>query len=146
MSTSATSVASQKMDFMNLLVAELQNQNPLEPMDNKQMASQLAQFSQLELTEEMNGNLKTINSTMGTMNTSFEGAIWMAQLDYAKSFLGKTVSFYNTDNGVLVEGQVKKLTFDKNTPILTVQSAGGTSGQASQEYKIRVEQIQGISA
>lgn len=143
MSTTSASATSQKMDYMTLLVAELQNQNPLEPMDNKQMASQLAQFSQLELTEEMNGNLSTINTTMGTMNTSFESAIVMAQLDYAKSFLGRTISFYNTDNGVLVEGQVKKLTFENNQPVLTVQSGSGLSVK---EYKIQVSQIQGIQA
>lgn len=143
MSTSVASAASQKMDFMNLLVAELQNQNPLEPMDNKQMATQLAQFSQLELTEEMNTNLKTINTTMGTMNTSFQGAMAIAQLDYAKSFLGRTVSFYNTDNAALVEGQVKKLTFENNQPVLTVQSGSGLS---TKEYKVQVSQIQGIHA
>jgi flagellar basal-body rod modification protein FlgD len=143
MSTEIASAASQKMDFMNLLVTELRNQNPLEPMDNKQMASQLAQFSQLELTEGMNSNLETINTTMNTMNTSFEGAIWMAQLDYAKSFLGKTVSFYDTSNGTLVEGQVKKLTFENNTPVLSVQSGSGSSAT---EYKIQVSQIQGIQA
>ncbi len=141
MSTDVTSATSQKMDFMNLLVAELQNQNPLEPMDNKEMASQLAQFSQLELTEEMNTNLSTMNTTMGTMNTNFEGSLWMAQLDYAKSFLGKTVSFY-ADNGSLVEGQVKKLTFENNVPVLTVESDSGSSST----YKIEVSDIQGIQA
>lgn len=143
MSTEIASAASQKMDFMNLLVTELRNQNPLEPMDNKAMASQLAQFSQLELTEKMNGNLETINTTMGTMNTSFEGAMWMAQLDYAKSFLGKTVSFYDTSNGALVEGKVNKLTFENNKPVLGVQSGSGSSAK---DYKIQVSQIQGIQA
>ncbi|MEN6306449.1 MAG: flagellar hook capping FlgD N-terminal domain-containing protein, partial [Anaerohalosphaeraceae bacterium] len=71
---STIDAASQKMDFMTLLVTELKYQNPLEPMDNQQMAAQLAQFSQLELTEGMNGNLQTMNETMTKMNTSFEGA------------------------------------------------------------------------
>ena len=58
------SAAKQQMDFMKLLVTELQNQNPLEPMDNHQMAAQLAQFTQLDLSERMNNNLETINETI----------------------------------------------------------------------------------
>jgi flagellar basal-body rod modification protein FlgD len=127
---------SQKMDFMTLLVTELQYQNPLEPMDNQQMAAQLAQFSQLELTEGMNGNLATMNETMTKMNTSFEGAMWMAELDYAKSLLGKTVNFATT-GGEVLEGQVKKLTFQDGSPVLTVSSN-------NQSYVIQTSQIQGI--
>ena len=44
-----TSAVDQKLDYLTLLVTELQNQNPLEPMEQKDMAAQLAQFSQLEL-------------------------------------------------------------------------------------------------
>jgi len=142
MSTDITSAAQQKIDYMSLLITELRNQNPLEPMDNQQMAAQLAQISQLELTEEMNTNLGTINSTMSTMNSSFEGSLWMAQVDYAKSLLGKTVSFYNTENGDVLEGQVKKLTFQNSQPVLTIH----TSGQDAKDYTISVNQIEGIQA
>ncbi len=48
MSTSAVTSSSKiQTDYMKLLVTQLQNQNPLEPLDNNEMASQLAQFSQL---------------------------------------------------------------------------------------------------
>ena len=81
MSESATisSVSSAQMDYMKLLVTELQNQNPLEPMDNSEMASQLAQFSQLEQLE--------------SMNSSFASVLANAQRTYASSLLGKEVSF-----------------------------------------------------
>ncbi len=69
-----------KMDYMKLLVAELQNQNPLEPMDNNEMASQLSQFSMLEQMESMNSNFaKTLESI---------------EHDHASSLLGKEVSYY----------------------------------------------------
>jgi flagellar basal-body rod modification protein FlgD len=142
MSTDITSAAQQKIDYMSLLITELRNQNPLEPMDNQQMAAQLAQISQLELTEEMNTNLETINSAMSDLKYSFEGSLWMAQVDYAKSLLGKTVSFYNTENGDVLEGQVKKLTFQNSQPVLTIH----TSGQDAKDYTISVNQIEGIQA
>ena len=69
----------QQMDFMKLLVTELQNQNPLEPMDNKEMASQLAQFTQLSLSEDMNSNISEMNATMERMNASFHGAMLVEQ-------------------------------------------------------------------
>jgi flagellar basal-body rod modification protein FlgD len=125
MSTDSVSASSLTFDFMTLLVTQLQNQNPLEPMDNSQMTSQLAQLSQLELTEGMNTNLETLNTTVSGMNSSFENALWMAQLDYARSLLGKTVNFYDSDSARTLEGTVKKMAFDSGgNPVLTVESDG----------------------
>jgi flagellar basal-body rod modification protein FlgD len=68
-----------QMDYMRLLVAELQNQNPLEPLDNKEMASQLAQLSQLEQLE--------------TMNSSFGRVLAAVERTYANSLIGKEISY-----------------------------------------------------
>jgi flagellar basal-body rod modification protein FlgD len=67
------------MDYMKLLVVQLQNQNPLEPLDNNEMASQLAQFSQLAQLE--------------SMNLSFAGVLATLQRTYANSLIGKDVDF-----------------------------------------------------
>ena len=66
-------------DYMKLLITQLQNQNPLEPLDNNEMASQLAQFSQLQQLE--------------TMNESFAKVLATTELTYANSLIGKEVSF-----------------------------------------------------
>ena len=77
---SATNTASNiQMDYMNLLITQLQNQNPLEPLDNNEMASQLAQFSQLQQLE--------------SMNESFAQVLATSELTYANSLIGKEVSF-----------------------------------------------------
>ena len=68
-----------QMNYMKLLVTQLQNQNPLEPMDNNQMASQLAQFSQLQQLE--------------TMNSSFADILSTTEQNYANSLIGKEISF-----------------------------------------------------
>ncbi|MBW7990120.1 MAG: hypothetical protein FVQ84_08925 [Planctomycetes bacterium] len=74
-----TSSSKIQMDYMNLLVTQLQNQNPLEPLDNNQMAAQLAQFSQLQQLE--------------SMNTSFADVLATTELSYANSLLGKEIGF-----------------------------------------------------
>ena len=56
---SATTI---QADYLEVLIAQLQNQNPLEPMDNTEMASQLAQFSQLQQLESMNSNFAKVLS------------------------------------------------------------------------------------
>jgi flagellar basal-body rod modification protein FlgD len=48
--------------FLKLLVAQLQNQNPLNPSDPIQFLSQLTQFSNLEQTLGMRQNLDAIRT------------------------------------------------------------------------------------
>jgi flagellar basal-body rod modification protein FlgD len=80
-------------DYMKLMIAQLQNQNPLEPLDNNEMASQLAQFSQLQQLE--------------SMNTSFSQVLTATERNYANSLLGKTVTFYSQDE---ITGEYDKQT------------------------------------
>lgn len=47
-SNSITSTAPSESVFLNLLVSQIQNQDPLNPTDSTQFVSQLAQFSELE--------------------------------------------------------------------------------------------------
>jgi flagellar basal-body rod modification protein FlgD len=79
-SASAINSASDiQMNYMKLLITQLQNQNPLEPMDNNDMASQLAQFSQLQQLE--------------TMNSSFADVLSATERNYANSIIGREISF-----------------------------------------------------
>ncbi|HUU10006.1 MAG TPA: flagellar hook capping FlgD N-terminal domain-containing protein [Phycisphaerae bacterium] len=95
MSTAASAVQGStelKLNFMKLLVTQLQNQNPLEPMDNAEMTSQLAQISQLEQLEKANG-------TFAKILVAEEGR-------YAASLLGKQVTFVPDGESASVTGQV----------------------------------------
>ena len=96
--SSITSAGSIQTDYMKLLVTQLQNQNPLEPMDNNQMASQLAQLSQLGQIEQL--------------NMKFSGVLTAVEKNYASSLVGKEITFLaeNMDGSVsLTSGQVEEV-------------------------------------
>ena len=142
------SAETQRMDFMQLLITQMQNQNPLDPMSNEQMAAQLATFSQLEMTEEMNGNIEDMNTSMAELSKSFEGAMLVAEIDYAKSLLSKDVTFYDPTYGQDITGKVKKITFDGGRPQLEVHAPAMLSdGTAAEDlvFMIGLVHIDGIS-
>ena len=70
-----------KDDFLRLLVAQLQNQDPLNPMDNSQFVAQTAQFSSLEQMQNMNKTLERLAAQAGGGGTASASAL-----------LGKTVT------------------------------------------------------
>ena len=111
----ATSTASDiQMDYMKLLVTQLQNQNPLEPLNNNEMAAQLAQFSQLEQLE--------------SMNASFSDVLGDIERPYAGALIGKEVSFVGADESGLsgmASGVVEEVFTNIDGKI--VLSAGGHS-------------------
>ena len=47
-------------DFMNLLITQLQYQDPMKPMDTYEMASQLSQFSSMQATMKMSDNMEKL--------------------------------------------------------------------------------------
>jgi flagellar basal-body rod modification protein FlgD len=53
-----------KATFLQLLVAQLKNQDPLSPADGLQFVTQLAQFTGLEQSLEMNSSLKAIKDVL----------------------------------------------------------------------------------
>ena len=88
-STATDSVQADQDKFMKLLVTQLQNQDPLNPMDNAAMTSQLAQLSTVT-------GINKVNSTLQSMQADQANA----QSLTATSLIGK---------GVLVAGQKLQL-------------------------------------
>ena len=64
-SLTASSIKEQQDRFLNLLVTQLKNQDPLNPMDNAQMTSQLAQMSTVSGIEKLNATLNTLLENLG---------------------------------------------------------------------------------
>jgi flagellar basal-body rod modification protein FlgD len=55
-------------DFLNIFVTQLKYQDPLQPMDNSQMASQMAQFSMVQSLNNMTESMKNMESSQAAVN------------------------------------------------------------------------------
>jgi len=92
--------------FFKLLMAELTNQNPLSPMENKDFVSQLTQFSSLE-------QLRNLNNTLASL-----GEIFL--LSQAAQFIGYRVEAESPLTEEVIEGVVKEVRWKDNIPYLLV--------------------------
>ena len=69
-STDGTSGLANESTFLTLLVAQLQNQDPLQPADGMQFVTQLAQFSNLEQSLAMRTDLDSIKTKVTSVGSS----------------------------------------------------------------------------
>jgi flagellar basal-body rod modification protein FlgD len=73
-----------KQDFLNLLVQQMQHQDPLDPMKGTEFAAQLAQFSSLEQLSNLNTNLMASLDANAVLAQSVNNGL-------SASFIGKDV-------------------------------------------------------
>jgi flagellar basal-body rod modification protein FlgD len=64
-----------KDQFLKLLIAQMKNQDPLNPMDGMQFASQLAQFSSVEQLQQLNGAIESQAAGQSAMLSSVNGSV-----------------------------------------------------------------------
>jgi flagellar basal-body rod modification protein FlgD len=104
--------------FLQLMVDQLKNQDPLNPTDTSQYLSQLAQFTALE----QETNTATATKALQSTNASTE----------ALNLLGKTVT-YTDSTGAAQTGVVGSINLAGTTPTLTIGSASGIDASAVTE-------------
>ncbi len=90
---SVTSAENIQADYLNLLIIQLKNQNPMDPMDNSQMASQMTQLAQLEQAETQSIQLRQMSSAFDNVSSVFDQVLQNAQYAQAAGLLGKEVEF-----------------------------------------------------
>lgn len=115
---------------MKMLVAQMQNQDPTEPMDNSQLSAQLAQFSSLEQMENLNhqfeGFQQSTTAAMSLLNSG--NAVQLEFTDGSKvtGMLDK-VQWSGGESQFVVDGKtysssnVKSLTAAATEPSETVK-------------------------
>jgi len=94
-------------DFLRLLVTQLQNQNPLDPMTNEQFLTQLAQFQALD--EMISTSSNTAAMLLG------------AKLSLAGGLIGRTVTAELSGGGT-VTGVVERVVVEDGEPLLVIGS------------------------
>ena len=97
-----------KNDFLQLMVAQLQHQDPLNPLSNEDFLAQLAQFSSLE--------------QMQNLNQSFSSFSLSSRLDGAVGLLGSDVGYQAAERSG--RGQVERIDVVDGEIVLTI---GGQS-------------------
>jgi flagellar basal-body rod modification protein FlgD len=102
--------------FLTLLTTQLQNQNPLDPLDTNQFTQQLVQFASVEQQINMNTQLKTLVSLQQT-----------AQNSQALGFVGKTVTVKGS-TAPLINGQAQ-WTFNPPSPATATFTVSDSTGQ-----------------
>jgi len=98
-------------EFLNMLMTELQNQDPTNPVDSTTMLAQQAQFESLSQMQDLNTNLSAL--------------IAMQSVSQATTLIGETV--VGTSNGGTVTGPVVGIQFTNGTPVLQVQPSATAS-------------------
>jgi flagellar basal-body rod modification protein FlgD len=66
-STNGTSATEASDRFLKLLVTQMQNQDPLNPMDNAQVTSQMAQINTVTGIDKLNTTMGSVNASMTQM-------------------------------------------------------------------------------
>ncbi|RQH06819.1 flagellar hook assembly protein FlgD [Bradyrhizobium sp. RP6] len=95
--------------FLQLLIAEMKNQDPTNPMDTSQYMSQFAQLSTVEQAMQTNSKLDALLSSQS--------------LSQANGLIGKTVSFTDS-TGASFSGKVVSVSINSDGSIATL--ADGT--------------------
>jgi flagellar basal-body rod modification protein FlgD len=88
--------------FMKMLVAQLQNQDPMSPQDNQAMVAQLAQFSSLEQMQQLNQNI------LGLAVLQQTNAV-MSQLTQSSALIGQNVTYIDPVTNESRTGVVTKV-------------------------------------
>jgi flagellar basal-body rod modification protein FlgD len=91
-------------DFLKLMIAQLQAQNPLEPSNGNEYVTELAQFTQLEQT------------------TNLASA---GELSSAVQLIGHTVSYSDPTTGAAATGIVESVQSATSGPTVTVEGVPG---------------------
>ena len=106
--------------FLQLLVAQMKSQNPMEPTSNQEFLGQLAQFSTL--------------SGIETLNANFSDLLSLQQISEGSSLIGKQVAYSNSDNQT-VTGTVQSVAVSNGSVQLQV---GG--------HSVALNKVVGITA
>ena len=98
-------------DFLKILMTQLTYQDPLKPLDNQEFIAQLAQFTSLQQSREVNQGIQQL--------------LTIQSATQSVGLLGRTVQV-RTANDNSVIGVATTLRFNNGQPLLTVRASDGS--------------------
>lgn len=109
--------------FLQLMVAQLRYQNPLQPTDSTQFMTQTAQFAMLETMQKL--------ADLGEQTDRW------TRMSLAQDLIGKTVEVTDPATGEPVESTVTRLRATDTGPLLTITTSAG-------DREVTLDDITGI--
>jgi len=93
--------------FLKLLITQLRNQDPMQPMEDKEFIAQLAQFSSLEQMSAVKTSMQTLLQSQAALQ--------------AVGLVGRNITWADPDSGKNLSGKVESVDFQSGMPLLKVQ-------------------------
>ena len=98
-------------DFLKILLTQLMYQDPLKPVDNQEFMAQMAQFTALEQSQQLNEKMSLLVSNQAALQSV--------------GLIGRTVDLMS--NGAQVTGTVTALALSGESPSITVTTTAGAT-------------------
>lgn len=95
-------------DFINLMVTQLQNQDPMSPASNSELLQQMSQIGQLQSQQ--------------TLQTSLKDLVLQNNIGGASNLIGKRVEGLDSSSGSTIGGTVEGLSVSKGSVVLKLDS------------------------
>ena len=92
-------------EFLKMMIAELQNQDPLNPMDNTQMLEQISQIREITSNDQLTDTL--------------EAVLLGQNMSTASSMIGRTIRALTDDDNMVI-GTVDRVTLEDGVPKLHI--------------------------
>ena len=96
--------------FLKLFIAEMQNQDPLDPMDNSEMLAQISQIREIGATDSLTATLESVR--LGQSLATASGLIGKQIRALSSNVVSGEQEF--------VEGTVEKVSIENGKPVLHV--------------------------
>ncbi len=110
-STSLRASGMNQEDFLKILLTQLTYQDPMKPMDNQEFMAQMAQFTSLEQTQQLNDKISTLISNQAALQSV--------------GLIGRTVDITSTSGAMT--GTVVSLSLSGDSPLITVRTSAGVT-------------------
>ncbi len=125
-------------DFIKLMITELQNQDPLDPMDNAQMLAQIGQIREIASNDKLSDTLESLRLSQGISMAS--GLIGQK----VEALTGDSKRIEGMVSRIMIDGSEAKLIVTETVPETTDPKSGRTIPEYTIEHNISIKNVSTI--